>query len=159
MAILQRFTAWYFAAKCAAVKFVKLWTLSHFSKSRDLSYVGSTTWRECLWKDWRGKSCWLHPRECGSKVDQGLRDMITSRTGPSRIGIDENLEIFRALLGLLPPATSLDEKWYENEWKFVDHLDEMSASFSPSAAAKTIIFISSFGWMCKLIKHTALCTV
>jgi len=41
--------------------------------------------------------------------------MITSRTGPSRIGIDENLEIFRALLGLLPPATSLDEKWYENE--------------------------------------------
>jgi len=27
-------------------------------------------WPECLRKDWRGKSCWLHPRESGPEVVQ-----------------------------------------------------------------------------------------
>jgi len=35
---------------------------------------------ECLRKVWLSKFCWLHPRESGLDVVQGLSSMITSPT-------------------------------------------------------------------------------
>ena len=59
--ILRRVHGVTFGTKCAAVKFVKPWTSSHFSsESKDPSYVDSSMRTEYLRKDWRRKSCWLH---------------------------------------------------------------------------------------------------
>jgi len=37
-------------------------------------------WPECPRKNWRGKSCWLHSRENGPKVNQRPGDVITFQT-------------------------------------------------------------------------------
>jgi len=50
----EGFTAWRFTTKCAYVKVVKPWILSHYaSESLDISKVGSATSPERTWKDWR----------------------------------------------------------------------------------------------------------
>jgi len=71
---------WHFATKCAAVKFAEPRMSSDFSEMRDHSYVGWVMCPECPTKDWRGMSCWLHPRESGPKVVQGLRGVARSPT-------------------------------------------------------------------------------
>jgi len=54
---------------------------SHFSQSRDLNYDDSDSWlAESTKKDWRCKSCWLHPWECGPEVVLGLGGVTTSPT-------------------------------------------------------------------------------
>ena len=63
MGFCQEFTVWHFATKCAAVKFIKPWILSHFFEKRDVDYIGLPVCPECPRWDWRVKSCWVHPRE------------------------------------------------------------------------------------------------
>ena len=63
--------------KCE-IEFTKPWMLSHFSESRDHSYVGTTMLPQCPTQDWRDKSCWLHPRESGPEVVQRLGRVTTS---------------------------------------------------------------------------------
>ena len=46
----------------------------------DHSYVDSVMCPECPTKDWRGKFCWLSPRESGPEVVQGLVGVTTSPT-------------------------------------------------------------------------------
>ena len=105
---------WHFATKCAAVKFIKPWISRHFFESRDHSYVGSAICPECPRINWRGKSCWLHPRGSGPKVDQEPGGVTTSPTllGPVLVWSQQNYlwllvdhDVFRDLLGLLPPRT------------------------------------------------------
>ena len=48
------------------------------SKSKDPSQVGSAMCFECPRKDWRGKSCWLHPSESGPEVVQEPGGAATS---------------------------------------------------------------------------------
>jgi len=48
-------------------------------------YIGSAMCLECLRKDWRDKSCWLHPRESGPEVVQGPGGATTSPTLLSRV--------------------------------------------------------------------------
>jgi len=52
---------------------------SHLS-ARDPSYAGSTMCPHCPMKDWRGKSCRLHPEQSDPDVNHGLEGMITSQT-------------------------------------------------------------------------------
>jgi len=66
----KEFTAWHFATMCADVTFVYPWKCIHFSESRNNNYVGSATCPECLTKDWRCPSCWLHSPVSGPEVDQ-----------------------------------------------------------------------------------------
>ena len=47
----EEFTAWHLATKCAAMKFTKPWISSHFTQSKDPSYVGSAMCPECPGKD------------------------------------------------------------------------------------------------------------
>jgi len=49
------------------------WMSSHFSESRDPSYVGSALCPECPTKDWRRKSCLLNSRESGP---EGQKDQV-----------------------------------------------------------------------------------
>jgi len=37
-------------------------------------------WPQCPSKRWRGRSCWLHPRESDAGLNQGLSGVITSLT-------------------------------------------------------------------------------
>jgi len=46
----------------------------------DPSYVGLAICPEWPGKDWRGKSCWQHPRESSQEVIQGLGGVITPPT-------------------------------------------------------------------------------
>jgi len=82
-----------FRDKRTAVRFAEPWISNHVSsESRDPSYVGSAMCPECPTKDWRGKSCWLKPRESGPKVVQGPRGVITSPTllGPVLVWSRQN---------------------------------------------------------------------
>ena len=72
--------AWHFVTRCVAVKLVKHWMSSHFSKSRDLSYIGLVMWPKCPRKDWQGKSCWLHQWEGSEKVMLAAGRVTTSLT-------------------------------------------------------------------------------
>jgi len=63
---------WHFATKCADVKFAEPWMPNDFTELRNNSYVGSALCPECPTKDWRGKSCWINPRESNPEVVQGL---------------------------------------------------------------------------------------
>jgi len=56
--------------KSTGVNTVKPEMSSLFSKSRDPSYVCSAMCSECPRKAWRGKTCWLHPRESGPEVSK-----------------------------------------------------------------------------------------
>ena len=67
-----------FATKCAAVTIPKY--RAHFSESRNHSYDGSAMFPGCHRKDWRGKTCWLNPRESGPGVVQWTGGVTTSPT-------------------------------------------------------------------------------
>jgi len=68
---------------------------------------------ECRRKDWRGKSCWLHPPKSGPEVDQGPGGVTTSPTllnpllamEPTELSeIGKKYDVFQVLLGLLPTS-------------------------------------------------------
>jgi len=68
---------------------------------------------ECPTNDWRGKSCWLRPRESGPEVIQGPGGVNTSpalvwRKQKYEIAVDR--ELFRVFLGLLSSRASAEEK-------------------------------------------------
>ena len=73
-------TVWHFLTKCAAVKFAKPWTSNHLSKTKDPATYGSAICLEYPTKDWRGKSCWLDPRESDPEVVQRPGEVTTSLT-------------------------------------------------------------------------------
>ena len=92
---------------------------SHFSESRDPSYVSSAMCPECLRKEWRTKSFRLQSTPTGKRPRGRPRwrdyisDLAWSRLGMepaelSEIAVDR--EVFRVLLGLLPPRLSPKEK-------------------------------------------------
>ena len=59
---------------------------------RDPSCAGSAMSPECPRKDWRGKSCWPHPRESGPEVVQGPGGVTASPTllGPVLVQSQQN---------------------------------------------------------------------
>jgi len=60
-----------------------------FTELRNNSYVGSALCPECPTKDWRGKSCWINPRESNPEVVQGLGGVTTHiRPYLSRLGVE-----------------------------------------------------------------------
>ena len=84
-----------------------------------LHYLGSAMCPDCPTKVWRGKSCGLN--ESGPEVDQGPGGVTACRRPclvlfwcrASRIRLPEisvDREVFWALLGLLPPRPSQEEK-------------------------------------------------
>jgi len=84
---------------------VQSWMSSHFSR-----HVGSALCPECPGKDWRGKSCWLHPWQSGPEVVQEPVRIITSRTllgvEPSEVSeISKNREVFQVLVDCCPPRS------------------------------------------------------
>jgi len=117
MDFCEEFTMRHFLQKCAVVKFVKKWRSSHFSESRDPSYVGSAMCPECLRKDWWDKPCMATP---SGKPPRGFSstkgyDCISylswSRLGVESTELSDNAvdrELF--LLQLLPPRLSPEEK-------------------------------------------------
>ena len=75
-------------------------TSSHLSEQRYHSDDGSGTWSESSRKDWRGKTCWPHPRQSCSEINQRPTGAIT----------------FSAFLGL---ATVWSHKNYQSLLKTV----------------------------------------
>ena len=53
---------------CSVTLREKVWSCEIRKTVNDPSYVSSAMWREYPRKDWRGKSCRLHPWESGSEV-------------------------------------------------------------------------------------------
>jgi len=103
---------------------------SHFSESRDPTYVSSTMCPECLRKEWRSKSFGLQSTPTGKRPrgrpmtrwSDFNSDLALSRLGaePAELsGIDVDREVFRVLLWLPSPWPSPKEKrarkWV-NEW-------------------------------------------
>jgi len=100
------------------------------SSDRELEWFHQVP--KCPREDWRGKSCWLHPRESGPEVVQGPGGVTTSPTllGPvlvwshvlvwsqqNYLKLVKNLEVFWTLLGLLPPQLSPEERC---TWKWMN---------------------------------------
>jgi len=72
---------------------------NHFSsESRDPSYVGSAMRPECQGKDWRGKSCWLYPRQSGQEFDQGPGGVTTPPTVLGPVLVSSQQDYLRFLL-------------------------------------------------------------
>ena len=129
--ICGEFSVWHFVTKCTGLKSVKPAMSSHFPESRDTSYISSAMCPECPRKEWRTKPFGLQStptgkrprvRWCKSRWRDYIYDLTWSRLGVepaelSEIAVDR--EVFRVLLGLLPPRLSPKEslagKWV-NEW-------------------------------------------
>jgi len=64
----------------------------HFSELSEHNHVSSAMYPECPAKDWRGKSCWLNPRESDTNVVQGPGGVTTSPTllGPVLVWSQQN---------------------------------------------------------------------
>jgi len=119
--ICEEFSVWHFATNSTGMKSVKPGMSSHFSESRDPSYVSWAICPECPAKDWRRKSLWLqstptgkwpkgHPR---TRWRDYIFDLAWSRLGVELAELSEitvDREIFRVLPGLLPPATLPKDK-------------------------------------------------
>ena len=124
---------WHFATKCTAVKIAKPWMSSHFSETRDSSYIGSDMYPECPTKVWWGMSCWLNQWESGPKVIQGPGGVTTwPCMVPSWCGASRTIRDCCWPWGILsPPRTaallpSPEEKW---AWKWMnDKLDKKQVS-------------------------------
>ena len=130
--ICKEFSVWHFVTKTTGLK-PKMW--SHFSESRDPSYVNSAKCPKCPRKEWRTKLfrlqstlAYTHGKAAQSlSKDQvvllHLRPCLV-RLGVepaelSEIAVDHG--VFRVLLGLLPPRLSPKEKRprkWENERVF-----------------------------------------
>ena len=78
------------ARNCEIRKTLNVKSFLRIEKSQ--LYVGSAIWPECLRKDWRGKSCWLNPRESAPEVVQGPGGVNTSPTllGPVLVCSEQN---------------------------------------------------------------------
>ena len=128
--IFEEFSVWHFVTKSTGLKSVKPGMSSHVSESRDPSYVSSAMYPECPRKEWRTKSFRLQPTPTGKRPKvrprTRWRDYISGlawyRLGVERAELSEiavDREVFRVLLGLLPPRLSPKEKrarkWV-NEW-------------------------------------------
>jgi len=128
--ICEEFSVWHLVTKSTGLK---PRMSSHFSESRDPSYVHSAKCPKCPRKEWRTKSfrlqSTLHPRESGPKFVQWPGGVTSSPTliGPPWCGASRTIwdccwsRVFRVLLGLLLPWLSPKEKRarkWENEWVF-----------------------------------------
>jgi len=71
--ICEEISVWHFVAKSTGLISVKPGMSSHFSESRDPSYVSSSMCPECLRKEWRISPSGYspHPRESGPEAVQG----------------------------------------------------------------------------------------
>ena len=80
--ICEEFSVWHFVTKSTGLKSVKPRMSSHFSESRDPTYVSSAMCPKCAKKEWRTKSFRLQstPTEKRSKVCQGPGGVTTSPT-------------------------------------------------------------------------------
>ena len=152
---------WYSVAKSTGLKSVKPGTSSHFSESREPSYVSSAMCPECPAKDWRRKSFWLQSTNTRDrpKVHPGTRwrdyisDLAWSCLGVEPVEVSEiavDREIFGVLLGLLPPRLSPKEKQapkWVNEWVCRPTLNPSIYDFvfSLCAKSKCRIQISIYG--------------
>jgi len=119
-------------SKTTGLKSVKPGMSSHFSESRDPSYVSSAMCPECPRKEWRTKSFRPQSSPTGKRPKFSPRtrwhdyisDFAWSRLNVeseklSEIAVDR--EVFRVFLGLLPQRLSPKEKrarkWV-NKWVF-----------------------------------------
>jgi len=116
--ICDEFSMWHFVTKSTGLKSAKPGMSIHFSESGDPIYVGSAMWPECRRKDWRSKSCWLHPQESDPEVVQGPGSWTISPTslGPAVVLIQGNWQCYWSWPTLVPPdvaasATLLKGKW------------------------------------------------
>jgi len=111
--------------KSTGLKFVKPRMSSHFSESRNPSYVSSAMYPKCPRKEWQIKSFRLQPTPTGSgpKCSRTRwRDYIFNPAW-SRLGVEPpelseiavDREVFRVLLMLLPlrlsPKENRARKW------------------------------------------------
>ena len=82
--ICEKFSVWRFVTKSTRLKSVKPGMSSHFSESRDPSYVSLAMCPECPGKDWWSKSfglqSTLHPRKSGPEFVKGPGGVTTSPT-------------------------------------------------------------------------------
>jgi len=113
---------WHFVTRSTGLKSAKHGMSSHFSESRDPSCVGSAMYPECPRKEWRIKSFEIQSTPTGKRPR--WRDYISDLAW-SRVGVEilklhvVDREVFRVLLGLLPPRLSPKEKLapkWVNEW-------------------------------------------
>ena len=106
------FTVWYFATKCATVKFTKPWMSNHFSESRDPKGNLSQTPRKKLSRlvllaTPTGKRPKGRPR---TRWNDYISDFAWSSLGAEPVQISEiavDREASRVLLGLLAPRPSI----------------------------------------------------
>jgi len=114
--------------KGTGLKSVKPGMSSYFSESRDPCYVSSAMCTESPWKDWQSKSFGLQSTPTG-KRPRGRprtrwRDHI-SILAWSRLAVEPaelsdiavDCEVFRVLLGLLPPKFTPKENQARKEMK------------------------------------------
>jgi len=128
--ICEEFSVWQFVTRSTGLKFVKPGMSSHFSELRDPRYVSSAMYPECPRKDWPTKSFGLqstpsgkqpraHPR---TRWRDYISDLAWSGLGAEAsrtIWNSVDREVFRVLLGLLPPRLSSKVRlaWiWVNEW-------------------------------------------
>ena len=123
----RRDSVWHFVTKSTGLKSVNPGKSSHFSESRNPSYVSWATCPECPRKEWRSKSFKLQSTPTG-KLPKGrpwtrrnncIFDLAWSRLGVapaelSEIAVDR--EVVQVLLGLLPPRPSQEEN---QAWKWM----------------------------------------
>ena len=120
---------WHFVTRSTGLKSAKPGTSSHFSESRDPSYVSLAMCPECPWKEWRTKSFGQQSRPTGKRPRGRPRtrwqDYISNLSW-SRLGVEPELseiavdrEVFRVLLGCglrdSIPKEKRARKWV-NEW-------------------------------------------
>jgi len=109
------------ATKCAFVKSVNHWMSSHFLESSDSSYVGSAGCPDCPRKDWRASPAgYIHGKAAQTASNDPVQwlqlwlCLILSWCGSSRTAVYDiavERELFRVLLGVLPPQLAWEEKW------------------------------------------------
>jgi len=103
--ICNEFSMWHFVTKSTGLKSAKPGMSIHFSELGDPIYVGSAMCPECRRKDWRSKSCWLHPQESDPEVVQGpgSRTISPISLGPAVVLIQGNWHCYWSWPTLVPP--------------------------------------------------------
>ena len=113
--ICEKFLVWHFVTMSTDLKFVKSEMSSHFSESRDPSYVSSAMYPEFYKKEWRTNSFGLQSTHAGKRPRvrprTRWRDYI-SNLAWSRLGVEPtelseiavDREVFLVILVLLPCA-------------------------------------------------------
>jgi len=125
--ICEEFSMWHLVTKSTDLKSVMPRMSSHLPDSREISYVSSAVCPECFGKEWWNKSFGLQPTPKGKRPRGRPRtrcldyisDLAWSRFGlePAELsGIAVDCEVFRVLLGLLPPRISQRKSGHKIEW-------------------------------------------